>query len=422
MDDFRNFYENNYRESCNGDSTSPQGVNFLLVEPKASDSEQPPSKKSHGMQLNLTRKGIALLVAICIITSTAFGFGGSLLANNLQSSSNNFGQGSGTNQLQITNTGTTLEVASGSNLTIKEIAALNANSVVEIKTESVVTDSWMQQYVTEGAGSGCIISADGYIVTNNHVIDGAKKITVTLKNNKSYEATLVGTDTQTDIAVLKIDATDLTPVVYGDSSKLEVGDLSVVIGNPLGSLGGTVTTGIVSALDRSITIDGKTMKLLQTDASINPGNSGGGMFNQNGELVGIIVAKSSGSGIEGLGFAIPVNEVKKIAQELADYGYVRGRVDTGLTLVDLTSMKNAIYYGVRSLGIYVKSVDSQNAKTAGFESGDMLYYVGETKIDSASDLTSAFEKYSVGDTVKVTVVRDNEMKTLKLVLGEKTNS
>lgn len=408
MDDFRNFYENE--------------INFLLVAPKAAGPEQPPSKKGHGMQFNLTRKGIALLVAICIITSTAFGFGGSLLANNLQSSSSNFGQGSGTNQLQITNTGTTLEVASGSNLTVKEIAALNANSVVEIKTESVVTDSWMQQYVTEGAGSGCIISADGYIVTNNHVIDGAKKITVTLKNSKSYEATLIGTDTQTDIAVLKIDATGLTPVVYGDSSKLEVGDLSVVIGNPLGSLGGTVTTGIVSALDRSITIDGKTMKLLQTDASINPGNSGGGMFNQNGELVGIIVAKSAGSGIEGLGFAIPVDEVKKIAQELADYGYVRGRVDTGLTLVDLTSMKNAIYYGVRSLGIYVKSVDSQNAKAAGFESGDMIYYVGETKIDSASDLTSAFEKYSVGDTVKVTVVRDNEMKKLNLVLGEKTNS
>ena len=365
MDDFRNYYENNHKENCNSDSSSPQSVNFLLVEPKAHATEQPTGKKNHGMQFNLTKKGIALLVAICILASTAFGFGGSLLANTLQSSSSNFGQGTNSiNQLQITNTGTTLELASGSKLTIKEIAALNANSVVEIKTESVVTDSWMQQYVTEGAGSGCIISSDGYIVTNNHVIDGAKKITVTLKNDKSYQATLVGTDTQTDIAVLKIDATGLTPVVYGDSSKLEVGDLSVVIGNPLGSLGGTVTTGIVSALDRSITIDGKTMKLLQTDASINPGNSGGGMFNQNGELVGIIVAKSAGSGIEGLGFAIPVNEVKKIAQELADYGYVRGRIDTGLTLVDLTSMKNAIYYGVRSLGIYVKSVDSQNAKNS----------------------------------------------------------
>ncbi|MBN7774119.1 S1C family serine protease [Clostridium aminobutyricum] len=421
MDDFRNDYGKDLDESFSG-RYSNQNVNFVLVDPQAQTAEQSTVKKKRVLHFSLSRKGIALLVAICIVASTAFGFGGSLLANNLSSGSSNFGQGSSTNQLQITNTGTTLEVATGSKLTIKEIAALNANSVVEIKTESVVTDSWMQQYVTEGAGSGVIISSDGYIVTNNHVIDGAKKITVTLKSGKSYTATMEGTDSQTDIAVLKIEATGLTPVVYGDSGALEVGDLSVVIGNPLGSLGGTVTTGIVSALDRSITIDGKTMKLLQTDASINPGNSGGGMFNQNGELVGIIVAKSSGSGIEGLGFAIPVNEVKKIAQELADYGYVRGRIDTGLTLVDLTSMKNAIYYGVRSLGIYVKSVDSENAKTAGFKSGDLIYYVGDDKIDSASDLTSAFENYAVGDTVKVTVVRDNEMKTLKLVLGEKTSN
>ncbi len=162
------------------------------------------------------------------------------------------------------------------------------------------------------------------------------------------------------------------------------------------------------------------MTLLQTDASINPGNSGGGMFNQNGELVGIIVAKSSGSDVEGLGFAIPVNKVKKIAQELADYGYVRGRIDTGMTFVDLTSMRNAIYYGVRSLGIYVKSVDTNLAKNAGFKSGDMIYYVGDKKIDTASDLTSAFDGYKVGDKVTITVVRDNEIKKLTLTLGEKT--
>ncbi|WP_312355841.1 S1C family serine protease, partial [Aminipila sp.] len=387
----------------------------------ASEDSLAGHSSEHKRRFKFSKGGIALLVVLCILTSTFFGFAGAMLANNLTSDSDSFGKRSAASeQLKLSNTGTTLELSTEGDLTIKEIAALNSNSVVEIKTEAMVTDSWMQQYVTEGAGSGVIISSDGYIVTNNHVIENSNKITVTLKNSKSYQAKLIGRDDETDIAVLKIDASGLTPVVYGDSGALEVGDLSVVIGNPLGSLGGTVTAGIVSALDRSITIDGKNMTLLQTDASINPGNSGGGMFNQNGELVGIIIAKSSGSDVEGLGFAIPVNKVKKIAQELADYGYVRGRIDTGMTFVDLTSMRNAIYYGVRSLGIYVKSVDTDLAKNAGFKSGDMIYYVGDKKIDTASDLTSAFDGYKVGDKVTITVVRDNEMKKLTLTLGEKT--
>ena len=304
-------------------------------------------------------------------------------------------------------------------MSVEQIASLNENSVVEIKTESIATDLWLQQYVTEGAGSGVIISTDGYIVTNNHVIEGSRKITVTLKNGESYQANLIGRDDETDLAVLKIAANGLTPVVYGDSSNLQVGDLSVIIGNPLGNLGGTVTAGIVSALDRSITIDGKNMTLLQTDASINPGNSGGGMFNDNGELVGIVVAKSSGSDVEGLGFAIPVNKVRKIAQELADYGYVRGRVDTGMTFIDLTSMRNAIFYGVQNLGIYVKSVDTELAGSCGFKSGDMIYYVDDKQIQTAEDLTNAFDGYEVGDSVEITVIRNDHMKKLTLVLGEK---
>lgn len=421
MDNFRNYYsgQNNNNEPI-------QDVNFVIIDDTLSSEHSDTShgsKHKHRFNVKLSKGGIALLVVLSLLSSTVFGFGGAMLANRLSAGSDDFGKRSETtSKLNVANTGTTLELATEGDLTIKEIAALNANSVVEIKTEAMVTDSWMQQYVTEGAGSGVIISADGYIVTNNHVIENSNKITVTLKNNKSYKAELVGRDDESDLAVLKIDASGLTPVVYGDSSALEVGDLSVVIGNPLGSLGGTVTAGIVSALDRSITIDGKNMTLLQTDASINPGNSGGGMFNQNGELVGIIVAKSSGSDVEGLGFAIPVNQVKKIAQQLADYGYVKGRVDTGITFVDLTDMKNAIYYGVRSLGIYVKSVDTELAKSAGFQSGDMVYYVGDKKIETASDLTSAFNKYKVGDKVVVTVVRNDDMKKLTLTLGEKTSS
>ena len=422
MDHFKNYYPGeNQQEPI-------QDVNFVIVDEPSSSSDSNAnhgSRPKHRFHFKSTKGSIALLVVLCLLASTIFGFGGAMFANHMITGSDSFGKRSEADgKLSISNTGTTIEQSTDGNLTIKEIAALNANSVVEIKTEAMVTDSWMQQYVTEGAGSGVVISADGYIVTNNHVIENSNKITVTLKSGKSYSAKLIGRDDETDIAVLKIDASGLTPVVYGDSSALEVGDLSVVIGNPLGSLGGTVTAGIVSALDRSITIDGKSMTLLQTDASINPGNSGGGMFNQNGELVGIIVAKSSGSDVEGLGFAIPVNKVKKIAQELADYGYVRGRIDTGMTFVDLTSMRNAVYYGVTSLGIYVKSVDSDFAKAAGFKSGDMIYYVGDKKINSASDLTSAFDGYKVGDKVQITVVRnnDNEMKKLSLTLGEKTSN
>ena len=160
-------------------------------------------------------------------------------------------------------------------MSVSDVAAMTSPSVVEITTEAVTTDIYMQQYVQTGAGSGVIISEDGYIVTNNHVIDGAEKITVTTKDGTAYEAKLVGTDSETDVALLKVEATGLKAVVMGNSSDLQVGDTAVVIGNPLGQLGGTVTSGIVSALDRDITLNGNSMSLLQTNAAINPGNSGG---------------------------------------------------------------------------------------------------------------------------------------------------
>ncbi len=382
------------------------------------DGKKSDKEKFKGIRLQ--KRHIALLTAFCIAVSSISGFGGAMMAKKITSESEAFGTRGQSTEITIEQTALSEQKSNTKELSVKEIAALNGNSVVEISTESVATDSWMQQYVTKGAGSGVIVSANGYIVTNNHVIENSEKITVTLKNGKSYKATLVGKDGETDLAVLKIEVTGLTPAVYGDSDALEVGDTSVVIGNPLGQLGGTVTAGIVSALDRELTIDGKTMTLLQTDTSINPGNSGGGMFNSKGELVGIVVAKSSGSNVEGLGFAIPVNKVKEIAKQLADYGYVKGRVSAGITFVDLTSVQNAIYYGVRNLGIYVKSVDTNLAKESGLKAGDMIYYVGDRKISTATDLTSAINSYSVGDKVQITVVRDGEIKKIMLTLGEKT--
>lgn len=372
-------------------------------------------KTAAGKRYAFTKKGIAIFTSLCILIAGFAGFGGAAMAMNI--SENQAHAAAAASQMSTLD----LAKATGSKLTINEIITMNADAVVEIRTESVSTDAWMQQYVTQGAGSGVIIDSSGYIATNNHVIDNAGKITVSLKNGKEYTAKLVGTDSDTDLAVLKIDANNLTAAVYGDSDVLQVGDLAVAIGNPLGKLGGTSTAGIISALDRELQLEGRTMTLLQTDASINPGNSGGGLFNGNGELVGIVVAKSTGSGVEGLGFAIPINAAKTVLEQIVDNGYVKGRPATGMTFVDLTSVRNALMYGVSSTGIYVKSVDSDNAKNAGFQAGDLIYAVENKRIQSAEDLSEAFSAYKVGDKVTVKIIRNNSTQTLTLTMSERTS-
>ncbi len=367
------------------------------------------------------RKGkrkMAGVVAGIMLLSAISGYGGSFIAQSL-----NNGSSSGTSNTEVlyqsvtkTSTGST---TSGSTLTIADIAALTADSVVAITTETVSTGNRMQQYVSEGAGSGVILTTDGYIVTNNHVIDGASKITVTLNSKESYTAQLVGSDAQTDLAVLKIEASDLQPVVLGDSDTLQVGELAIAVGNPLGELGGTVTDGIISALDRELTIDGQSMNLLQTNAAINPGNSGGGLFNERGELIGIVNAKSSGTGIEGLGFAIPVNTAKTVIEQLIAFGYVQGRVELGMTLLDITDTRTAMMYRVQQLGVYVlKVTEGSAAETAGFQSGDLITSVEGTPVETSDDVTSALEGKSVGDTLKVVVVRSGQNVTMTLTLGE----
>ena len=200
---------------------------------------------------------------------------------------------------QVSSGSVTNASAASSATTTSDIVKKTADSVVEIATEGITTGSFARQYVTKGAGSGVIISSDGYIVTNHHVIDGASTIKVTLRDGTtSYDATLIGSDEDNDIALLKIEAEGLTPATFGDSSSLAVGDYVVAIGNPLGTLGGTVTDGIISALAREVTIEDKNMTLLQTNAQISPGNSGGGLFNSKGELIGIVNAKDSATEVE----------------------------------------------------------------------------------------------------------------------------
>lgn len=410
-------------EACTSSWSSSDGVTRTH---RAKGVKKPKKPRQPGMPVSLTRKSLALLIALCVVVSALFGFGGSYLANAL-----NGGHSGSSKTASVSKNGYKLEDATGSKMTVQEVTNKTKDSVVEIKTESVSADAWMQQYVTEGAGSGVVMTADGYIMTNNHVIDGASKITVTTSDDKEYEAKLVGTDSITDIAVLKISAKNLTPATYGNSDQLAVGDMAVAIGNPLGELGGTVSAGIISALDRELAIDGKTMTLLQTDASINPGNSGGGLFNGDGQLIGIVVAKSSGSNVEGLGFAIPINKAADVAQQLMEKGYVSDQPSTGMSYAESSQGNGAAqFFGnsqdsqsqSSSAAVYIQEVTGTNAKKAGFQSGDLVYAVDGTRITSFNTLSSIVTSHKVGDKLTYTIVRGNQTKEIKLTLEEKKAS
>jgi serine protease Do len=293
------------------------------------------------------------------------------------------------------------------------VAAHAKQSVVEISTESLVNSGRLSQFIETGGGSGVIVSSDGYIATNNHVVDGASNITVRLSDGKTFNAAITGVDPKTDLAVIKIDQTNLVPVVFGDSAAIKVGETSLAIGNPLGSLGGSVTCGIISALDRSITLDGESMSLLQTDAAVNPGNSGGGLFNASGEIIGIINAKTISTEIEGIGFAIPINTAKPVIQDIISYGYPRGRIDTGLTLVDVNTVQKAMRYRVTKLGLYVVKAAYGN-----FKNGDRIIAVNETEVTDQASFNAALNNSKIGDKVSIVVDRGGEAVSVEITLAE----
>ena len=305
--------------------------------------------------------------------------------------------------------------------TIANVVKNVADSVVEIVTEYATKESF---WYSAGAGSGVIVSEDGYIITNNHVIYDddlgiASTITVTLTNGDSYKAELYGRDQDSDIAIIKIDAEGLTPAVIGSSGSLVVGEEVVIIGNPLGTLGGSVTNGIISALDREITVGDETMNLLQTNAAVNPGNSGGGMFNMAGELVGIVNAKYSDTGIEGLAFAIPIDDAAVVANEILEYGYVRGRADLRFDPVVIESYEDMIRYRVRSLGVYVLSAE-EGYNDDVLQRGDRIYIVDGVEISDYASLRSVLKRHSVGDKLDAIIIRDGREVEVTLECFERT--
>ena len=370
------------------------------------------NKKSTGRG----KKGTALLLAGCLVLSMVGGAGGAVIA----AKSGLLGTGS-----TVLYQGVEVPSTNGSTVGVSYSGVVQQveDSVVAITTESVATNYFFRQYVTQGAGSGVVLTADGYIVTNYHVIKGAQQITVTANDGSTYAATLVGTDEDNDIAVLKVDAKDLTPAILGDSDTLKVGDAVLAIGNPLGTLSGTVTDGIVSALERQVTIDGNNMTLLQTSAAVNPGNSGGGLFNANGELIGIVNAKStsdsSGNAVDNIGFAIPINSVKTIIEDLISHGYVTGQIVLGVSLVDITDERTARYYGLDSTGVYIQSVESGSiADKGGLQAGDRLLSFGGVEVSTADELKAALAAHSVGDRVEIKVSRNGREYTHSVVLTE----
>ena len=306
--------------------------------------------------------------------------------------------------------------------TRSQVVEIAAPSVVGIDVSATMMGGFGgEPYEARGSGSGVVLSDDGHIVTCLHVVEGAEKITVTLNDDTTHEAELVGRDARNDLAVIKIDARGLTPVSTGNSDMLTVGEDVIAIGNPLGELRGTATGGMISAVNRKVTVENTDMTLLQTDAAISPGNSGGGLFNASGQLVGIVNAKASGMSAEGLGFAIPVNSVLKEINDLLNFGYITGRAYLGVYTQNVTMRGDSDpfgqFYGTSCVQVADVTAGSA-AEAAGILTGDLILMVGELTISSNVDLSNAIAGYNAGDTVTITLQRKGQQLTVEVTFKE----
>ncbi|MBQ2927176.1 MAG: trypsin-like peptidase domain-containing protein [Oscillospiraceae bacterium] len=312
--------------------------------------------------------------------------------------------------------------ADGSVMTPAQLYASCVNSVVAISTK-VQTNSYYGPTEGSSSGSGFILTEDGYVITNYHVVEGATAIEVITHDGTEYEARLIGNDSTNDLAVLKVEATGLPAAALGNSNDLLIGDMVVAIGNPLGELASTQTVGYVSGIDREVSTDNlTTISMIQTDAAINPGNSGGPLFNMYGQVIGITTAKysgttGSGASIEGIGFAIPIDDVVSLIDDLIDYGYVTGAY-MGVS-VQNTDEESAAMFGLPT-GAYIVSVEKDGAaERAGIQPKDIVIGLGEYKVSNVTDLTRSLRNFKAGDTTTVTLIRGGRELTLEITLDEK---
>ena len=407
-----------FGQAYNKPSTTPFSTPDLAAKPK----ERKPASKGF----------VVGAIAIGIAISFVANFAASLFISSLFSGNNGLTIMNGGNEviIQHVQKGEDKPVINDKG-SVAYVASLVSDTVVEVSTETVSTDSFYGQYITKGAGSGVIISSSAdsgsYIITCAHVIQGANKITVKLRDGTVYEAVSFSFDTETDVGVIKLNVSGLPCATIGNYSDVVVGEEVIAIGNPLGKLGGSVTNGVVSALERDIIIDGTTYHLLQTNAEINPGNSGGGLFDTEGNLIGIVNAKSSAENVEGLGFAIPIDDAERIMTDLIEKGYVTGRVELGFELLEVLTQEKMKQYWLQygryftDYGVYIITSESPD-----FQEGDLLVAINDDKISSLSDLKTALQGYEVDQTVTVTVSRitnKNKVQLFRysLTLKEKTS-
>lgn len=408
--DENNLYHFSYRDpnaESHTESTAGSTVESA-AEPVVTDTPVQP-KKHHG--------GVGRVVALilsCAVISAACGFGGAILAQN----SSRTGK---TTVQQSNRTAATVSVKKVDGQTLMspaEVYASTVNSVVSINCSAVSTNIFGQQTESASSGSGFIYTADGYIVTNQHVVANASSINVTLYNGDTYPATLVGSDSDYDVAVLKIDAKDLPAVTLGSSTDVNVGDTVLAIGNPLGELTFSMSQGIVSCVNRAINVEGTPFNMIQVDASINPGNSGGPLMNLYGEVVGIVSAKYSSyanTTVEGLGFAIPINDVQSIIKDIIENGSVGNKAYMAITAGTMTQQMAAQYKINATEGVFVYSVEDGGAgDKAGLKLGDVITKLNDTQITSMEDLSAAKKGFKAGDTVTLTVLRDGKEITTQL--------
>lgn len=408
--DENNLYHFSYRDP-NAESHTESAAGSTVepaAEPVVTDTPVQP-KKHHG--------GVGRVVALilsCAVISAACGFGGAILAQN--------GSSTGKTTVQQSNrTAATVSVKKVDGQTLmtpSEVYASTVNSVVSINCSAVSTNIFGQQTESASSGSGFIYTADGYIVTNQHVVANASSINVTLYNGDTYPATLVGSDSDYDVAVLKIDAKDLPAVTLGSSTDVNVGDTVLAIGNPLGELTFSMSQGIVSCVNRAINVEGTPFNMIQVDASINPGNSGGPLMNLYGEVVGIVSAKYSSyanTTVEGLGFAIPINDVQSIIKDIIENGSVGNKAYMAITAGTMTQQMAAQYKINATEGVFVYSVEDGGAgDKAGLKLGDVITKLNDTQITSMEDLSAAKKGSKAGDTVTLTVLRDGKEITTQL--------